>query len=201
MRRQLRRAASSGRLPGGRGVCYFFPRDGGQADRVARLILPPTTSAFRSTCAPAGCLACCRLGCRDHAGAGATGGVNFYPGRKAQSGPPPSPVLHHGAVRAQTSRRCLCSAITAASRSDCPAPTPAPRRSFSVAGGCRCPFPMVMPMPSVVQLKRTRPPKAVIRAAITRLSSPPADHNIPGLPSLTSEENSASRTRVRRSAA
>jgi hypothetical protein len=43
-------------------------------------------------------------------------------------------------------------------------------------------------MPSVVQLKRTRPPKAVIRAAITRLSSPPVDHNIPGLPVLSHEE-------------
>jgi hypothetical protein len=46
---------------------------------------------------------------------------------------------------------------------------------------------MVMPMPSVVQLKR-RPPKVVIRAAIARLSSPPADHNISGLPSLSPEE-------------
>ena len=34
MRWQLRRAASSGKLPGSRGVCYFFPRGGGQADRV-----------------------------------------------------------------------------------------------------------------------------------------------------------------------
>jgi hypothetical protein len=45
---------------------------------------------------------------------------------------------------------------------------------------------MVMPMPSVVQLKR-HPPKAAIRAAIARLS-PPADHNISGLPVLTPEE-------------
>jgi hypothetical protein len=43
-------------------------------------------------------------------------------------------------------------------------------------------------MPSVIQLKRPRPPKAAIRAAIARLSSPPADHNIPGLPSLSPEE-------------
>jgi hypothetical protein len=46
---------------------------------------------------------------------------------------------------------------------------------------------MVMPMPSVVQYKR--PPKAAISAAIARLSSPPADHNIPGLPSLSPEES------------
>jgi hypothetical protein len=45
---------------------------------------------------------------------------------------------------------------------------------------------MVMPMPSVVQLKC--PPKTEIRAAIARLSSPPADHNIPGLPVLSPEE-------------
>jgi hypothetical protein len=51
-------------------------------------------------------------------------------------------------------------------------------------------------MPSVIQLKRTtvqfknpRPPKAVIRAAIAGLSSPPADHNISGLPSLSPEES------------
>jgi hypothetical protein len=42
-------------------------------------------------------------------------------------------------------------------------------------------------MPSVVQLKR-HPPKAVIRAAIARLSSPPVDHNISGLPVLTDAE-------------
>jgi hypothetical protein len=46
---------------------------------------------------------------------------------------------------------------------------------------------MVVPMPSVIQLKR--PPKTAIRAAIERLSSPPADHNISGLPSLSPEEN------------
>jgi hypothetical protein len=40
------------------------------------------------------------------------------------------------------------------------------------------PFPMVMPMPSVVQYKRT---------AIRR-TWPPADHNIPGLPTLSPEE-------------
>jgi hypothetical protein len=50
-------------------------------------------------------------------------------------------------------------------------------------------FPDGDAMPSVVQLKRTtvqfkRPPKAVIRAAIAGLSSPPADHNISGLPTL-----------------
>jgi hypothetical protein len=42
-------------------------------------------------------------------------------------------------------------------------------------------------MPSVVQLKR-RPPKAVIGAAIARLSLPPVDHNISGLPTLSPEE-------------
>jgi hypothetical protein len=55
---------------------------------------------------------------------------------------------------------------------------------------------MVMPMPSVVQYKRTtapfkRPPNTVIRAAIARLSSPPVDHNFPGLPSLSPEETIA----------
>jgi hypothetical protein len=47
---------------------------------------------------------------------------------------------------------------------------------------------MVMPMPSVIMHKR--PPKTVIRAAIARLSSPPAAHNLrPGdLPLLTGEE-------------
>ena len=45
-------------------------------------------------------------------------------------------------------------------------------------------------MPSVVMLKRQRhPPKTVIWPPSARLSSPPADHNISGLPSLTSEEN------------
>jgi hypothetical protein len=51
---------------------------------------------------------------------------------------------------------------------------------------------MVMPMPSVVQYRQhsyKRPPKTAIRAAIARLSSPPADHNISGLPSLSPEEN------------
>jgi hypothetical protein len=40
MRRQLRggyrRAASSGKLPGSREACYFFPRGGGQADSCPR---------------------------------------------------------------------------------------------------------------------------------------------------------------------
>ena len=34
MRRQLRRAASSGKLPGSREACYFLPRGGGLAVRV-----------------------------------------------------------------------------------------------------------------------------------------------------------------------
>jgi hypothetical protein len=34
MRRQLRTAASSGKLPDSREACYFLPRGGGQADRV-----------------------------------------------------------------------------------------------------------------------------------------------------------------------
>jgi hypothetical protein len=41
------------------------------------------------------------------------------------------------------------------------------------------PFSMVMPMPSVVQYKRTT----------IRRTWPPADHNLPGLPSLSPEES------------
>jgi hypothetical protein len=41
MRRQLRRAGSSGELPGSREACYFFPRD--KPIVSARWILPPTS--------------------------------------------------------------------------------------------------------------------------------------------------------------
>ena len=45
-----------------------------------------------------------------------------------------------------------------------------------------------MVMPCRPWFSSSAPPKTVIRAAIARLSSPPADHNLPGLPVLTDAE-------------
>jgi hypothetical protein len=46
MRRELRRAASSGKLPGSREACYFFPCGGGQADLLRAVDLAANNVGF-----------------------------------------------------------------------------------------------------------------------------------------------------------